>query len=1458
MPASTRDYFAPRFRADFNGVRIHTGHEADASARAVNAVAFTHGADIAFRHGSFSPDTPGGKRLLAHELAHVVQQQHHPQTRIQRQTDTPAAAPDYSKSEDFLRNYPFELAEELRSGIRLQLLTLGSPYLSWDGDGEARFKAQVAEEMFPYVGSLRSQLAQALAPVSESRILNTIEGAIVDDQSANAAPTVAYDLLPLIKSQIDASLRRIVPRYLAARNQTVVASSEKSQPSLEPPLDQVPSSAPADLPIVAGLLSGTTTFDELGYRKAFPPQAQPRTNLGLQSPGSIEFIAANKPQWVRVENKNATAEDVAAVLYGTSNLAYKIVAAAPLFGIEPGSMIEEPYRRLWREALVKAGLQPLAELARQGFYAVSSPISAIPGSALQDDVILNQSRTLAPTGATQMEVVQQMRLALGIVDQMIAGSGKLGLGSMFTGMRSRLDARSRKFVAPEGAAEAEAWGPQVAAQYEILNGAAAGLATAATEQSSYGAGEVPPFIQDPLRNLASAYAEAGSLSEFADAGQQKLDTARELTQSYSTDILDGALRYIHDSLKAITPDAAEKMGGDTAGLASQEKILRTDLSNIRNLIKEDPKRVVELVRDLQKKVTKLSNRVGILNTLGAIDSLTDALKTHVTAIMSTPSAYGVATGMPGPVFGPSPDDWKRDATKPYDQAIIALGAFRPVWAGIAQTAFTGTDDELDTQIKAAAGKQKELGPVLDNAVKLAKDAADYDRLFAIYETFLVGLAIALVTFGVGEIVTGVAIGAGLAEGGAGVFLLSTGAEALTMTKLNAAVAGKEGWENFGPDFLWNFATAGMMKGVSRLYKGVIGAAAAKTALGAAGEFTVTLLAGTLPSLAKADYDTRKRLGRGLTDAEAHTVVRDSILQGIALAIGMRVAGEFMPNFREAGLKLGGRIKAINTGRSTLQVEATTQGKSKTVDEKAIQDLTAKDAGLLEQEIKVVEDAEASPNLSDSAKADLEVAKKDVAKATEEAGVRSVLPYLEDAGENQLLCAQGHLDDVKAFYQKPHAPAAAEPQPGPVAAPAPAQPQTQAQPPKVTELPPDEVTHARKIEVQPSDGTAPFTVTEKVTAGTEPAIASAKPADSAAEPPEVTTSKFKTLDDILTQDRKGFTESDVQTKYGEYSDAKKKKGETPASPEEWALTWTRGSGESALAKVLGPDFRAQGDGKHMVSLDNFGHPGGLTDARLASLWARISSREGQFRVKLRNMIAEGIRAGKVNVGYFYNCKGLVAEILAEGYQQSVLAERQQSQPNARQFNDVYVSRAGTGDPVLFSDGLIGSPDGNNLNVSDRFEVKSGAGGGEQAARQFHKWVESHMESGTKLLLNKRPAVPGETLAPGQERIGNLVYDVYYWKPTMDQLSKMPQLRTVTGLSGAGTLHAIMPEGGTVLSADSGDHTVPVKVETLPATASEINFLSRLMIEQIAPVQADTAPSPPGAAPTAGASNAASAP
>jgi hypothetical protein len=64
----------PRFQHDFTGVRVHTDGKAAESALALNASAFTVGKDIFFAPGRYAPDTSAGRKLLAHELTHVVQQ----------------------------------------------------------------------------------------------------------------------------------------------------------------------------------------------------------------------------------------------------------------------------------------------------------------------------------------------------------------------------------------------------------------------------------------------------------------------------------------------------------------------------------------------------------------------------------------------------------------------------------------------------------------------------------------------------------------------------------------------------------------------------------------------------------------------------------------------------------------------------------------------------------------------------------------------------------------------------------------------------------------------------------------------------------------------------------------------------------------------------------------------------------------------------------------------------------------------------------------------------------------------------------------------------------------------------------------------------------------------------------------------------------------------------------------
>jgi hypothetical protein len=103
LPPATRKFFEPRFGFDFSRLRIHTDAEAARSARAMNAHAFTIGRDIVFGAGRFAPHTSAGQRLLAHELAHVVQPAASRPV-IQRQPAEPTAA-DIAEFEEERRRF---------------------------------------------------------------------------------------------------------------------------------------------------------------------------------------------------------------------------------------------------------------------------------------------------------------------------------------------------------------------------------------------------------------------------------------------------------------------------------------------------------------------------------------------------------------------------------------------------------------------------------------------------------------------------------------------------------------------------------------------------------------------------------------------------------------------------------------------------------------------------------------------------------------------------------------------------------------------------------------------------------------------------------------------------------------------------------------------------------------------------------------------------------------------------------------------------------------------------------------------------------------------------------------------------------------------------------------------------------------------------------------------------------
>ncbi len=119
LDAVTRAFMEPRFGHDFSGVRVHTDAKAAESARVVNALAYTVGWDVVFGAGQYMPGNRTSRRLLVHELTHVVQQK---DATLQGNLTVGAADDDYERE-----------ANKIADVVNNDQAQSNSPYLARQG-----------------------------------------------------------------------------------------------------------------------------------------------------------------------------------------------------------------------------------------------------------------------------------------------------------------------------------------------------------------------------------------------------------------------------------------------------------------------------------------------------------------------------------------------------------------------------------------------------------------------------------------------------------------------------------------------------------------------------------------------------------------------------------------------------------------------------------------------------------------------------------------------------------------------------------------------------------------------------------------------------------------------------------------------------------------------------------------------------------------------------------------------------------------------------------------------------------------------------------------------------------------------------------------------------------------------------------------------------------------------------
>jgi hypothetical protein len=187
LDAATRRIMEPRFGHDFSQVRVHSGRAAEQSARDVNANAYTVGHNVVFGTGRLAPGTHEGRRLIAHELTHVVQQS---------RSRNSAARLDYSSAE---AEADHAAAHAVQFGA--QISELGSAPLGLARSPVEPVKS--AEEVkklhkvdLDHLKEVLTTLLHSLSPATQARIdrNSTVAVALVEmiDEKNNPFTTLVY------------------------------------------------------------------------------------------------------------------------------------------------------------------------------------------------------------------------------------------------------------------------------------------------------------------------------------------------------------------------------------------------------------------------------------------------------------------------------------------------------------------------------------------------------------------------------------------------------------------------------------------------------------------------------------------------------------------------------------------------------------------------------------------------------------------------------------------------------------------------------------------------------------------------------------------------------------------------------------------------------------------------------------------------------------------------------------------------------------------------------------------------------------------------------------------------------------------------------------------------------------------------------------------------------------------
>jgi hypothetical protein len=1074
LPGSARAFFEPRFGHDFSRVRLHTDSEAARSAASLSARAYTVGQHVVFGAGQYAPSAVEGRHVLAHELTHTLQAPRFDSSgpMVQRLPMGPMGGggpepePEWRKKaglpEDYVRKHGLPIVDALRAQMSNAAFAPGVPAVAWASGGPQSFNEAFNLELFQAKADVWRFLVSSLEPEDVGQLVDRGRDAVsLPDQAMQWNNGVVFQLANAYTRRISDSLARLVPRYVMVWNQHVLAEEAKDTGTKRKPEDPLPSapephgadvrtSNPLD-PFVLRALERKLAVDFKQYRQTNPAEQRVHAVPGSRAV-TLEIQWQQKAiNWVRATPPDATAEEVAAALYGSETMAYLITPAAPLFGFDTSGPNKAKLVQRYRDELDRIQSNTSYHGSPGG-----SPAAQVLAGPLADEAAINQAKGVAkPTpGISKAVVVERMRNIVAEFNWLQTSVARWSLQSTLEAAKQQVDARSRQIDGePENTAGTE-WDSQSQSQLHLLGSCRNAVKTAIAQEDVF---KGFPGATGLINRLAMEYVEAAAMSGLVESARSKLAVAEQKSRQFPADLMEMVLDAVRPNIesakreKTVVGDVPagnidpERYG--SGDLATRENELRFALTKVRELLLQNPEQAKAELDRLLKEITSLSTEVTLVSNLDSCDAAWMALYQSLSTVGAGVGVFSDDHGNPLLI-----------------KDMKAVNQMHGEWHSIyVKWKYAGTpelkkeaEDELHTKAKSKEWTDlfKRIGDHISDTATLNK-----------WVTFGAMVGIAIVTGGLGAYVEAAA---GLAWGAAAGFAVATVTEAAAFSAMSYPLLAKDpSFSGLWDDFQKNVLMFGALKGIGKIYVGMVGEAAAAEAMGKLGGVAVQFTAVNGHALYVADQDKRKRTGKGLTEDEIIAISFENLAFISAVAVGSALAKPFLPQVK-LPKALEGEVAAARNAREKAAAIAKAVEGTKGKDAKKARELNASLSDALAKEeavftgakekVKAYESGDTTA-LTEADYKELKLAMQEHEANLLEFQRGQIASLLEPAGSDHFLVARGALERVVQHYS------------------------TVEKGTKVAPVgEPDPVTGARTVEITPpaKEG-PPWRVTERVSA-----------------------------------------------------------------------------------------------------------------------------------------------------------------------------------------------------------------------------------------------------------------------------------------------------------------------------------------------------------------------------------------